>query len=42
MTELDRVADELYALTPGEFDVPPAEPVVLIGEVPWELRDEEA
>lgn len=27
---------------PGEFDVPPAEPVVLIGEVPWELRDEEA
>jgi hypothetical protein len=24
---------------PGEFDLPPAEPVVLVGEVPWELRD---
>jgi hypothetical protein len=26
------------AMPPGEFDVPPAEPVVLLGEVPWELR----
>ncbi|GAA2753591.1 hypothetical protein [Amnibacterium kyonggiense] len=26
---------------PGEFDVPPAEPVVLVGDVPWELRDAE-
>lgn len=24
---------------PGEFDLPPEEPVVLVGEVPWELRD---
>ena len=24
---------------PGEFDLPPAEPVVLVGEIPWELRD---
>ena len=24
---------------PGEFDLPPEEPVVLIGDVPWELRD---
>lgn len=23
---------------PGEFDLPPEEPVVLLGEVPWELR----
>lgn len=23
----------------GEFDVPPAEAVVLVGEVPWELRE---
>jgi hypothetical protein len=23
----------------GEFDLPPAEPVVLVGEIPWELRD---
>jgi hypothetical protein len=22
---------------PGEFDLPPEEPVVLIGEIPWEL-----
>ncbi|MBW4042904.1 MAG: hypothetical protein HIU86_12400 [Acidobacteria bacterium] len=26
---------------PGEFDLPPAEPVVLVGEIPWELRDAE-
>lgn len=26
---------------PGEFDIPPEEPVVLVGEVPWELRGEE-
>jgi hypothetical protein len=26
---------------PGEFDVPPIEPVVLIGEIPWELREAE-
>jgi hypothetical protein len=26
---------------PGEFDLPPEEPVVLIGEVPWELRGAE-
>ena len=26
---------------PGEFDLPPEEPVVLVGEVPWELRDAE-
>jgi len=26
---------------PGPFDAPPAEPVVLEGELPWELRDEE-
>ncbi|MGN6444463.1 hypothetical protein [Amnibacterium sp.] len=25
----------------GEFDLPPAEPVVLVGEIPWELRDDE-
>lgn len=24
---------------PGEFDLPPAEPVVLVGDIPWELRD---
>jgi hypothetical protein len=24
--------------TPGEFDLPPEEPVVLVGEIPWELR----
>ena len=24
---------------PGEFDLPPEEPVVLLGDVPWELRD---
>lgn len=24
---------------PGEFDLPPREPVLLIGEIPWELRD---
>lgn len=23
----------------GEFDAPPAEPVVLLGDVPWELRE---
>jgi hypothetical protein len=27
---------------PGEFDLPPEEPVVLVGEVPWELRDADA
>ena len=26
---------------PGEFDLPPAEPVMLVGEIPWELRDAE-
>lgn len=26
---------------PGEFDLPPAEPVVLVGEIPWELREAE-
>jgi hypothetical protein len=26
---------------PGEFDLPPVEPVVLVGEIPWELRDAE-
>jgi hypothetical protein len=26
---------------PGEFDLPPAEPVQLIGEIPWELREAE-
>lgn len=25
---------------PGEFDLPPEEPVVLVGEVPWELRED--
>jgi hypothetical protein len=25
---------------PGEFDIPPSEPVELIGDVPWELRDD--
>ncbi|WP_375388789.1 hypothetical protein [uncultured Amnibacterium sp.] len=30
------------AFQPGEFDLPPAEPVVLVGDVPWELRDPEA
>lgn len=24
---------------PGEFDLPPDMPVVLVGEVPWELRE---
>ena len=28
--------------TPGEFDLPPEEPVLLVGEVPWELRDADA
>ena len=23
---------------PGEFDLPPVEPVVLVGEIPWELQ----
>jgi hypothetical protein len=27
---------------PGEFDLPPEEPVVLLGEIPWELRGEDA
>lgn len=26
---------------PGEFDLPPEEPVVLVGDIPWELRDPE-
>ena len=26
---------------PGPFDSPPEEPVVLEGELPWELRDDE-
>ena len=25
----------------GEFDLPPEEPVVLVGEIPWELRGED-
>ncbi len=25
---------------PGEFDLPPAVPVTLVGEIPWELRDD--
>jgi len=24
----------------GEFDLPPAEPVRLVGEIPWELRED--
>ena len=24
--------------TPGEFDLPPEEPVVLVGDIPWELQ----
>lgn len=27
--------------SPGEFDVPPIEPVRLVGEIPWELQDDE-
>ena len=23
---------------PGEFDLPPEEPVVLVGDIPWELQ----
>ena len=26
---------------PGEFDLPPEEPVVLVGDVPWELAEAE-
>jgi hypothetical protein len=26
---------------PGEFDLPPEEPVVLVGEIPWELSSAE-
>ena len=26
---------------PGEFDLPPEEPVQLVGEIPWELREAE-
>jgi hypothetical protein len=26
---------------PGEFDLPPEEPVQLVGEVPWELAEAE-
>ena len=25
---------------PGEFDLPPEEPVRLVGDVPWELRED--
>ena len=24
---------------PGEFDLPPEEPIRLVGRIPWELRD---
>jgi hypothetical protein len=26
--------------SPGEFDVPPVEPVHLVGDIPWELRED--
>jgi pimeloyl-ACP methyl ester carboxylesterase len=26
--------------SPGEFDVPPVEPVRLVGDIPWELRED--
>ena len=26
--------------SPGEFDVPPAEPVRLVGDIPWELQED--
>ena len=26
---------------PGEFDLPPEEPVVLVGEIPWELQGDD-
>jgi hypothetical protein len=29
------------SVEPGPFDEPPPEPVELIGEIPWELRDDD-
>lgn len=26
---------------PGPFDLPPSEPVVLEGDIPWELREDD-
>lgn len=41
LVHLGRVSAVGDLVQPGEFDLPPVEPVVLVGDIPWELREAE-